>query len=287
MAIDLGLFLVGGALLAFVVAFLPSASGARWVPVVAGVLAVVAVVEGSLAQLRRDGLRGGLVREPLVLIGLGLCLTVAAEALRSAGPGRRLQLLKSWGGATIAYRRRMIDSPSYTLNHEEVAKALEEGIVFAEGLTPTRIEVDKFGHASAVTFQDGIQLPARSVLIAAGTQPNTVLAREEGVGDLTAGEAFGLQAGGQTYRQIVFFQNREAYDNFTSGGFEFDASASGSKSRSGISRSGIVPSASSISGADPPRVASQVRSRLSQGPVSAICTLPDAVATCRTAPSAS
>ena len=75
----------------------------------------------------------------------------------------------------------MIDSPSYTLNHEEVAKALEEGIVFAEGLTPTRIEVDKFGHASAVTFQDGIQLPARSVLIAAGTQPNTVLAREEGV----------------------------------------------------------------------------------------------------------
>ena len=36
----------------------------------------------------------------------------------------------------------------------------------------------------------------------------------------------GLQAGGQTYRQIVFFQNREAYDNFTSGGFEFDASAS-------------------------------------------------------------
>ena len=104
-----------------------------------------------------------------------------ATALRSAGPEQRLQLLKSWGGATIAYRRRMIDSPSYTLNHEEVAKALEEGIVFAEGLTPTRIEVDKFGHASAVSFQDGIQLPARSVLIAAGTQPNTVLAREEGV----------------------------------------------------------------------------------------------------------
>ena len=92
-----------------------------------------------------------------------------------------MSLLKAWGGATIAYRRRLIDSPSYTLNHEEVDKALEEGIVFAEGLTPTRIEVDEYGHASAVTFQDGIQLPARSVLIAAGTQPNTVLAREEGV----------------------------------------------------------------------------------------------------------
>jgi len=104
-----------------------------------------------------------------------------AKALRSAAPADRLGLLKSWGGSTIAYRRRMIDSPSYTLNHEEVAKALEEGIVFAENLSPVSIEVDKYGHASAVTFQDGSKLPARSVLIAAGTQPNTVLAREEGV----------------------------------------------------------------------------------------------------------
>ena len=38
--------------------------------------------------------------------------------------------------------------------------------------------------------------------------------------------SFGLQAGGQTYRQIIFFQNREAYDAFTQGVFEFDASAS-------------------------------------------------------------
>ena len=104
-----------------------------------------------------------------------------ARALRDTPPAKRLSLLKSWGGATIAYRRRMIDSPSYTLNHEEVEKALEEGVVFAEDLTPVRIEVDAHGHAEAVLFQDGIRMPARSVLIAAGTQPNTVLAREEGV----------------------------------------------------------------------------------------------------------
>jgi hypothetical protein len=36
----------------------------------------------------------------------------------------------------------------------------------------------------------------------------------------------GLQAGGQAYRQIIFFESREAYDDFTSGNFEFDASAS-------------------------------------------------------------
>ena len=56
----------------------------------------------------------------------------------------------SWGGVTIAYRRRLIDSPSYTLNHEEVEKALEEGIRFAEGLTPLAIEVDARGRASAL-----------------------------------------------------------------------------------------------------------------------------------------
>jgi len=37
-------------------------------------------------------------------------------------------LLQAWGGVTLAYRKRMIDSPAYTLNHEEVEKALEEGI---------------------------------------------------------------------------------------------------------------------------------------------------------------
>ncbi|MGH8687041.1 MAG: FAD-dependent oxidoreductase, partial [Burkholderiales bacterium] len=113
-----------------------------------------------------------------------------ARALRAAKPGERLRLLQSWGGSTIAYRRRMVDSPSYTLNHEEVAKALEEGIVFRENLTPQRIEVDGFGHARAVVFQDGVTLPARSVLIAAGTQPNTVLAREEGVSLALDGKYF-------------------------------------------------------------------------------------------------
>jgi hypothetical protein len=54
-------------------------------------------------------------------------------------------LIDGWGGVTIAYRRRLIDAPSYTLNHEEVAKAMEEGIRFAEGLTPIAVEVDQDG----------------------------------------------------------------------------------------------------------------------------------------------
>ena len=103
-----------------------------------------------------------------------------------------LELLQSWGGATLAYRKRMIDSPSYTLNHEEVEKALEEGITFSEGLTPECIELDQWEHAKSIKFsikeldEEGswqkigeTELPARAVLVAAGTQPNTVLARED------------------------------------------------------------------------------------------------------------
>jgi hypothetical protein len=37
---------------------------------------------------------------------------------------------------------------------------------------------------------------------------------------------FGAQAGGQTYRQVIFFENKAAYDKFVTGKFEFDASAS-------------------------------------------------------------
>ncbi len=116
---------------------------------------------------------------------------------------RILQMLQSWGGATIAYRKRLIDSPSYTLNHEEIHKALEEGIVFAECLTPLAIEVDRHGHASALKVavqsinDDGSWsatgqqvLPARTVLIAAGTQPNTVLAREDAANFVLDGRYF-------------------------------------------------------------------------------------------------
>ena len=116
---------------------------------------------------------------------------------------RILELLHSWGGVTIAYRRRLIDSPSYTLNHEEVQKALEEGIRFAEGLTPLSVEVDNHGHAHTLRVmaqalgEDGkwretgqSALPARTVLIAAGTQPNTVLAREDATHFVLDGKYF-------------------------------------------------------------------------------------------------
>src|SRR5712691_8477829 len=117
-------------------------------------------------------------------------LRAEREAATREGRAPRLaQLIDSWGGVTIAYRRRLIDAPSYTLNHEEVAKAMEEGIRFAELLTPVEVEVDRSGQAAALRLTrpgaepdhtpEEVVLPARTILVAAGTQPNTVLGRED------------------------------------------------------------------------------------------------------------
>jgi NADPH-dependent glutamate synthase beta subunit-like oxidoreductase/NAD(P)H-flavin reductase len=106
-----------------------------------------------------------------------------SAARRENRKPRLAALLAEWGGVTIAYRRRLIDAPSYVLNHEEVAKAMEEGIRFAEGLTPEAVDVDRFGHAAAISLTTGdksiVRLPARAILVAAGTQPNTVLGHED------------------------------------------------------------------------------------------------------------
>jgi NAD(P)H-flavin reductase len=76
----------------------------------------------------------------------------------------------------------MTDSPAYRLNHEEVAKALEEGVRFVESLSPTEALPDSFGAVEALKFKRSgggeIVLPARSVCVAAGTTPNTVYERE-------------------------------------------------------------------------------------------------------------
>jgi len=124
-------------------------------------------------------------------------LAIRSERETAAREGRAPNLtglLNSWGGVTIAYRRRLIDSPSYTLNHEEVWKAFEEGIRFSECLSPEAVEVDRYGHVAALHLTrrpidpttgklaetgDPMVLPAKSILVAAGTQPNTVLGRED------------------------------------------------------------------------------------------------------------
>ncbi len=45
----------------------------------------------------------------------------------------------------------------------------------------------------------------------------------------------GFQLGGQAYRQLIVFQNKQALDRFKGGNFEFDAQASGVAVTAGIS----------------------------------------------------
>ena len=125
---------------------------------------------------------------------------IRAERAAAARAGRAPDiagLVNGWGGVSLVYRRRLIDSPSYTLNHEEVFKALEEDIRFVEGLSPVAVEVDANGHACALKVageQNGTKveatLPARTILVAAGTQPNTVLAREDATHAFIDGKYF-------------------------------------------------------------------------------------------------
>ena len=60
---------------------------------------------------------------------------------------------------------------------------MQEGIGFAEGLIPEEVKVDRFGMAEALVVStkggDQFTLPARAIIVAAGTQPNTVLGRED------------------------------------------------------------------------------------------------------------
>lgn len=114
---------------------------------------------------------------------------VQAERELAAAENRApqfLALIREWGGVTIAYRRHMQESPAYRSNHEEVIKALEEGIYYAEALEPSAVQLDEAGHVSAlactrrllndvgrwVSTDDEVKLPARSIFVATGAQPN-------------------------------------------------------------------------------------------------------------------
>ncbi|HEY2093120.1 MAG TPA: FAD-dependent oxidoreductase [Thermoanaerobaculia bacterium] len=119
---------------------------------------------------------------------------VRAERARAADAGEEpnfIPLVRGWGGVTIAYRKSLYDSPAYRLNYEEVIKSFEEGIWYAENLSPSEAMADEYGHVRSLVFQkqvviDGkwkdsgetVELPARSVMVAAGTSPNVIYEKE-------------------------------------------------------------------------------------------------------------
>lgn len=105
-----------------------------------------------------------------------------------------IPLVRSWGGVSLIYRKRLQDSPAYRLNHEEVQKALEEGIDFVELMSPTEAVPDEYGAVKALVFEkqtydaetgkfssagEYATFPARTVCVAAGTSPNVIYEKEK------------------------------------------------------------------------------------------------------------
>src|SRR3990167_1027510 len=98
-----------------------------------------------------------------------------------------IHLIREWGGVTIAYRRSIQESPAYINNHEELKNALQEGVYYVEGLEPISVDLNEYGHVETlvcrkrirnqhnewITTAEEVHLPARSILVATGTQPNT------------------------------------------------------------------------------------------------------------------
>lgn len=63
--------------------------------------------------------------------------------------------------------------------------------------------------------------------------------------------SIGFQAGGQAFSQMIFFQDKRAYDEFTSGNFEFDATASAVAITAGVEAKAGTEGATASASAGP------------------------------------
>jgi NADPH-dependent glutamate synthase beta subunit-like oxidoreductase len=115
-----------------------------------------------------------LLQSPIVVIGSGL---TAVDAATEARAYYKLQK-KEEADVKILYRKAIQESPAYRKNHEELQKALEEGVQYLEHKTPQEFLMDKEGHVMGILCQDGKVVPARTILMAIGTNPQTVIAEE-------------------------------------------------------------------------------------------------------------
>ena len=85
-------------------------------------------------------------------------------------------LIRSWGGVTVVYRRAMQSSPAYRLNPEEIEQGLNEGILYREHLTPEEVTLDEDGHVAGLIVKDSQgdmhTMDAGSIFVATGAAPN-------------------------------------------------------------------------------------------------------------------
>lgn len=77
--------------------------------------------------------------------------------------------------------------------------------------------------------------------------------------------SIGLQVGGQAFSQIIFFQDRRAYEEFTSGSFEFDATASAVAITAGVQATAGTASGTTAGASAGPNSGKQANISYSKG----------------------
>jgi lipid-binding SYLF domain-containing protein len=99
---------------------------------------------------------------------------------------------------------------SYSDSIESFSKAGESGAYFKKA----------YGYALFPTIGKG------GFVVGGAYGKGRVFVKAKHVGSSTMTQAtLGFQLGGQAYSQIIFFENEQAFEDFTSGNFEFSAQA--------------------------------------------------------------
>lgn len=120
-------------------------------------------------------------------------LAHAAQYAEANTEESRLALINDWGGMSIIYRSNMEKSPAYRLNHEELHAALRQGVRFIENINPTGVLRDEYGDTRALKCDNNIEIEAKTIFIATGTSPNTIISSEE---------ALFLSLEGRNFKQV-------------------------------------------------------------------------------------
>ena len=119
---------------------------------------------------------------------------------------------------TVVMALMLLAPFSMAKDEDEYAEAIQ---VFKSAGESSKFFDDAYGYAVFPTIGKG------GIGIGAAYGKGRVYVHGKYVGDTTMTQAsIGFQLGGQAFQQIIFFEDKRAFDDFTSGNFEFGAEAS-------------------------------------------------------------
>tara|TARA_A100001015_G_C15039530_1_gene738667 strand:+ start:798 stop:4202 length:3405 start_codon:yes stop_codon:yes gene_type:complete len=123
--------------------------------------------------------------------------------------GGKAELYKEIGNVKILYRKKIQQSPAYRQNHEELIQAIAQGVEFVEEAEIKKVIKDEEGFLQKVIFKDGQELKCKTLLIAAGTDPNISVVDED---------KLGLDLDGKYFAQIDLQGNKKPKNHFVKHG---------------------------------------------------------------------